>query len=244
MRSSKTIIQTGILTTILFINTGCFFSYFNDSTKSVKPLNVPVNTHLATTTQEAIVIQRNPTVKLPVECSNDLNAANNCQKKPIEVKELHPKEVNTQGGEVHKLRSIQGKKITIIERSNGFIFPESNNKIVILQMFGKNCSHCIKEIPIMRNLYKKYFNNLDIIAIQVEDKMSRREAKSLLQKHRIKYSIVPGEYATNLQYNIQSTYGWSGILPYTLMIKDGVTEFSYPGEVSYKEISNDLKSLL
>jgi len=193
----------------------------------------------------------NPTIQtplkkiIPLECNDEDNSQNSCQKKPIEVKELKIKKVVTKiGGEVHRLRSIQGKNITIIERPTGYLFPEFENKIVILEMFGKNCSHCIKEMPIMNKLRRKYRNNLEVIALQVEGKMSRLQANALLRRHKIKYPVISGQTATNLQYHIQSTYGWTGILPFIMVIKDGVTEFTYRGEVKYKEINNDIRSLL
>jgi len=250
MRQNKKtkIVQISILTTALFLNIGCS-EYFNGSSpqktvkrsveaKTLSPRVLASPSSLQQPTEPNIVL-----TTIPVECTDDINSPNSCHKKPIKRQELHPKSVGTQGGEVHKLRSIQGQSITIEERSNGFIFPQYPNKVVILQMFGKNCSHCIKEMPIMRKLYQRYKGQLEILAVQVEEKMSSSEAKTLLQRHRIKYPVIPGENATNLQYNIQSTYGWRGVLPYTLVIKNGVTEFNYPGEVSFREINKDVTSL-
>jgi thiol-disulfide isomerase/thioredoxin len=235
------LVQKSILTATLFLNSGCFFGYMDTPTVKVQKNTAPNPKIIEQTTkQPQIMMSTAPTV----ECTDDLNSPNSCQKKLIKATELKPKKITVQGGEVHKLRSIQGKPITVVENTNGFIFPQYKNKVVILQMFGKNCSHCIKEIPIMSKLYRKYKNDLEIIAVQVENKMTKREGQRLLRRHHIKYPIIPGDDATNLQYNIQSTYGWTGILPYTLVIKDGVTEFTYPGEVTYSEINSDIQSLL
>jgi len=224
-----------ILTAILFLNSGCFSGYFVskkiETPKKIQPITEQV--------KESKILSAPTSVS--VECTDNINSP--CQKAPIPKKALKPRTINKQG-EIHKLRSIQGKPITIIEGKTGFFFPQYKNKVVILELFGKDCSHCIKEMPIMRRIYKKYQNKLKIIAVQVEDKMTSREAKRLLQQHRIKYPIISGDTATNLQYNIQSTYGWTGILPYILVIKNGVTEFTYPGEVAYKEINRDIRSLL
>jgi len=179
-----------------------------------------------------------------LECSDDINAENNCDKGLIEETDLQPKNQNSLGGEVHKLRSIQGQSITIIEKRNGFIFPQYPNKIVIIEMFGKKCPHCMKEMPILNRVRNKYKGKIEIIAIQVEDKMSPAEAKHLIRKLNIHYPIIPGDTATNLQYNIQNTYGWTGILPFTLVIKDGINEFTYPGEVSYNQLNKDIRSIL
>ena len=235
-----TIVQRSILTVTLFLNSGCFFGYLDSPTKDIQKRPTTHTEIIKQTIQPKIIMQ----TTLPVECTDDINSPNSCQKKLVKSKDLKPKKITTQGGEVHKLRSIQGKPITIVERKNGFYFPQHPKKVVILQMFGKNCSHCIKEIPIMGRLYSKYRKNLEIIAVQVENKMTKREGKRLLYKHNIKYPIISGDDATNLQYNIQSTYGWTGVLPYTLIIQNGITEFTYPGEVSYKEINRNIQSLL
>ena len=235
-------LQTFILTATLFLNSGCFFGYFDAPKVEVqKTIQNNYQTIEPVTKQPKIITPLSTLAPIPIECTDDINSP--CQKPPISPKDLKARNISEQG-EVHKLRSIQGKSILIVERKTGFIFPQHKNKVVILQMFGKNCSHCIKEMPIMGKLYQKYRNKLEIIAVQVEDKMSPREAKRLLQKHHIKYPIIPGDDATNLQYNVQSTYGWTGVLPYTLVIKNGLTEFTYPGEVSYNEINRDIRSIL
>lgn len=228
------ILKTSILTTILFLNSGCFLNYFDAPKVEVKKMTKQPK-------ESSIDLISTRTAPPSVECTNDKSSP--CKKPPISPRELKVKKIIEQG-EIHNLRSIQGQKIIIIDNERGFSFPQHKNKIVILELFGKNCSHCIKEMPIMGKLYRKYRNKLEIIAIQVEDRMSRFEGKRLLQNNHIKYPIIPGEDATNLQYNIQSTYGWNGILPYTMVIKNGVTEFTYSGEVSYKEINRDIRSIL
>jgi thiol-disulfide isomerase/thioredoxin len=239
MKKENTL-QAFILTATLFLNSGCFFGYFDSPNVEVKKTTQNDYKTVEPITEQASIITPLST-SVSIECTDDINSP--CQKPPISPKSLKAPNMSKQG-EIHKLRSIQGKKVLIVERKTGFIFPQHKNKVVILQMFGKNCSHCIKEMPIMGKLYRKYRNKLEIIAVQVEDKMSPREAKRLLRKYHIQYPVIPGDDATNLQYNVQSTYGWTGVLPYTLVIKDGVTEFTYPGEVSYNEINKDIRSIL
>jgi thiol-disulfide isomerase/thioredoxin len=228
--------QVSILTTTLFLTTGCFGMFGSDApmkisdTKKVMPTSsVPSASFMS----------------IAAECTDDLNGHSACQKSLIKVKELKPKRVVTKtGGEVHRLKSIQGQKITIVERPTGYVFPEFKNKIVILEMFGKNCSHCIKEMPIMNKLRQQYRNNLEIVALQVEGKMSSMQANALLRRHKIGYPVISGDTATNLQYHVQSTYGWTGVLPFIMVIKNGVTEASYRGQVTYNEINNDIRALL
>jgi thiol-disulfide isomerase/thioredoxin len=233
------IIQTSILTAVLLTNTGCFFGYFENP---LVPVEKPLQNRTFSQTNSAPVkvVFSSPTPN--IECTNE--SSSHCNKPPIQADELKPKIQTSTGGEVHKLRSIQGKNITVVERSNGFIFPQYKNKVIILEMFGKKCPHCIKGITSLNKLRSKYRGKVEIIAVQVEDKMSSSEAKSLIRRHKIHYPLIPGDTATNLQYNIQNTYGWTGILPFTMVIKNGVTEFTYPGTVSYNELNKDIRSIV
>ena len=227
------LIKLSILSSILLFNSGCVFGLFEDTPRTVENRKVMPTSNITTPNFENIA----------AECSDNINTVSACNKGLVKATELKPKIV-TRVGEIHKLKSFQGQPITIIERKNGYIFPQFKNKIVILKMFGKNCSHCIKEIPIMNSLRHKYGNKLEIIAIQVEGKMSPFQAKAFIRRHHIKYPVISGDTATNLQYNVQSTYGWTGILPFIMVIKNGVTEFSYRGEVSSRELNNDIKSIM
>ena len=235
------LIQISILTAILFLNTGCVFGLFGDEPE----VQAKQSTKKITQVMPTSSVQSPSLMTIAPECSDDLDAKSACQKKLIKSQELKPKQAVTKiGGEVHRLKSIQGQKITIVERPTGYVFPEFKNKIIILEMFGKNCSHCIKEMPIMNKLRRKYGHNLEIVALQVEGKMSPLQANALLRRHKITYPVISGETATNLQYHVQSTYGWTGILPFIMVIKNGVTEFTYRGSVTYNEINNDIRSLL
>jgi thiol-disulfide isomerase/thioredoxin len=246
MNNKKTVLtKISILTAVLFLNTGYVFGLFGDKpqvqpTQSNKKIVPPKK---VTQIMPTSSVQAPSLMQVAPECTDDLNSP--CNKGLIETKALKPKQVVTKiGGEVHILRSIQGQKITIVERPTGYVFPEFRNKIVILEMFGKNCSHCIKEMPIMNRLRRQYRNNLEIVALQVEGQMSPLQANALIRRHKIGYPVISGETATNLQYHVQNTFGWTGILPFIMVIKNGVTEFTYRGSVTYNEINNDIRSIL
>jgi thiol-disulfide isomerase/thioredoxin len=228
-----------LLTVVMFLNTGCSFGLFGDT-----PQTTPIpHKSVATTPVNSIPSPSN--MIIAPECSDEVNTHSPCNKGLIKKQELKPKKLVTKtGGEVHKLKSIQGQPITIVERSNGYHFPQFKGKVVLLEMFGKNCSHCIKEMPILNKLRQQYRGRLEIIALQVEDQMSTMQANALLKRHRISYPVISGDTATNLQYHVQDTFGWTGILPFMMLIKDGVTEFTYKGQITYNELNNDIRSLI
>ncbi|HHH19125.1 MAG TPA: TlpA family protein disulfide reductase [Campylobacterales bacterium] len=174
-----------------------------------------------------------------------------CQKENMQLSSLSPNTLLTQTSKVaqapikrHHLRSVQGKRIEIIERPNGFVFPQYPDKIVLLELFGKRCTHCIKEIKTLNRLRRRYGNRLEIISIQVEEPMGKKQAQRFIQKHQIHYPVIDGADSTELQRTLQTQYEWRGILPYTLVIHNNVTEYAYPGSVSYSELHRDIRALL
>ena len=156
------------------------------------------------------------------------------KQKPIKkLKKVEPK--------IFKLKTVGGRRIDIIEKKKGFIFPQFPNKVVVLEFFGKDCHHCIQEIATLNRLYKKYTNQLEIISIQVDGQMGKSFAKKFINKHQIKYPIIDENGSEDLQYSVRDKYEWRGVLPYMLVINRGVTEFSYLGKVDYKRIYNDIR---
>jgi thiol-disulfide isomerase/thioredoxin len=234
--NKNTIISGFLISAIALFNTGCIQRFF---VKDEKPINISQNTTQdINASKKRYKEYQNP----DVECNDDLTKVkSDCDRGTISESELKSQPKN---GDTHTLKSIRGKVIHIVERPNGFIFPEYKNKVIILEIFGKNCPHCLREIPIIDKIRRKYRGKLEVIAIQAQGRMSDFEARAYINGHQIRYPIIEGDDATNLQYFIQQTYGWRGILPYTLIIKDGITEFAYSGEIEYSEIAKDISSLL
>jgi len=144
----------------------------------------------------------------------------------------------------HQLRTVQGPIVTVGERGNGFIFPQYQGKIVLLQIFGKECKFCFEEMPIIRNIRTRYAQNLQVIALQAQDPMSRTTASNLIHRFQMYYPIVDRNNASNLLLFIRKTYGWNGILPYTLLIKNGITEYSFKGKIEQQELEESIRTLL
>jgi len=161
---------------------------------------------------------------------------------PTQIPTVQNNVVST-AGVYHQLKTIQGSTLTVGERSNGFVFPQYQGKVVLLQIFGKDCPFCFDEMPAIRNVDHKYGQNLQVIAIQAQEPMSQSEASSLINRFQMNYPIIERDESRDLLFFIRQTYGWNGILPYTLLIKNGVTEYSFSGKVSQQEIDESVKTL-
>jgi thiol-disulfide isomerase/thioredoxin len=225
---------------------GCVGEILNSPQNSNMPKKEVIRESKDNVNEEINRIDVTNSLKNPdIECNEQHTqekTKSKCDRGLISEEELK-KSKNRQGG-IHTLKSIRGKTIHIIERKNGFIFPEYKDKIIILEFFGKDCPHCMQELPIIQKIRRKYRGKLEVIAIQSQDRMSLEEAQNYINGHNIRYPIIEGEDAIDLQHFVQKTYNWSGILPYTLVVKDGVTEFYYAGEFDYNEIKRDIDSII
>ena len=159
---------------------------------------------------------------------------------PIPVRTTQP----STNGEYHQLMTVQGQLLAVQEKRTGFIFPQYRDKIILLQIFGQDCPYCFKEIPIINRIRQRYSNNLQVLAFQAQEPMTKQTAYTLIQRFQMNYPIVDKDEAKGLLYFIQKNYGWTGVLPYILIIKNGVTEYSFPGEVSHKELDEAVRDLL
>jgi thiol-disulfide isomerase/thioredoxin len=211
----KRLLLPSILLTYMFLSTSCI------QKQSIYTDDRPYNNR-STTNSETIAYTPEPT-------------NNN-----------YPSSSSTISGTTHQFPTIQGDSITIIENGNvGFDFPQYRGKIIVFQIFGKDCEYCIEEMPTINRINNHFSNRVKVIGIQAQGRMSPSIASNILQQHNINYPIIEGDDAKELLGFIADTYAWRGILPYTLLIKDGTTEYTFPdGGVSYQELKESIDSLL
>lgn len=147
-------------------------------------------------------------------------------------------------GEGHQLKTVQGPIIVVQERSNGFVFPQYEDKIVLLQIFGKECKYCFEEMPFIQRIHQRYNQHLNVVALQAQPNMTPAVAQNIIQKFQMNYPIVDRDEAKDLLLFIEKTYNWAGTLPYMLIIKNGVTEYSFEGEIDHGEFERAIRSLM
>ena len=100
---------------------------------------------------------------------------------------------STQSDEVKdiSLKLLNGATMQITKRSNGFDVKDGK-KATLYVFFATWCPPCKAEIPSLNNLSEKFKNELNIVAVLLEDK-SEDEVKEFAQKYKIKYDIAVGE---------------------------------------------------
>ena len=64
------------------------------------------------------------------------------------------------------ITSTAGEVIKVNQTANGFIFEGYEGKIVLLEVYGDTCPHCVESIPAYNSLQAKYPNDVVIIALE------------------------------------------------------------------------------
>jgi len=64
------------------------------------------------------------------------------------------------------ITSIAGEVINVNKTLNGFVFEGYEGKIVLLEVYGDTCPHCIDAIPSYNRIQATYPNDVVVIALE------------------------------------------------------------------------------
>ncbi len=134
--------------------------------------------------------------------------------------------------------------ITAKDLPDGMLFEGYGGKPVLLNFFGKNCRYCMREIPHLVALKKKYGNRIGIIGMHVQQRMSDGE-RFMLQK-RLGFNYPIYEYTDNIEFvrYVGARAGFTGSIPFNIVFdgKGKVVQIipGYLGEKDLEMIFSDL----
>jgi len=144
-----------------------------------------------------------------------------------------------------ELKENGSPTLHIKDTSNGIVIKEYKGKIVLLNFFGKNCKWCMKEIPHLVKLQKKYKKELQIIAIHSQEPMTLGERSILEKRFHFNYPIY--EYVNNIDFirYISHRAGWSGALPFSILFdQKGSAVQIIPGYAPKESLEKIIDSLI
>ena len=132
-----------------------------------------------------------------------------------------------------------GKKIRVDSTPGGFVFEGYVGKIVLLEVYGDTCPHCIAAIPSYNALQKKYPKDVVIIALESYGTLSNASQQQ--------YITIPKANTGTMFSSIKSLTGYNRqAVPY-LMILDRNGDYVYEKVLSdfpEAEIDSQIQSLL
>ncbi len=139
--------------------------------------------------------------------------------------------------------TIDGTKLEINVEDNAFHVKGLENKTLFLKVFGWDCKFCQKEIPQLIKLKKEINDSFEVIAIEAQEH-SIKASKEAIKKYGINYYVVPGDTHKDFYRYLQEKYGWTGIIPLTIVVAKGGRVLAFElGEKSYS-LSELMKAAL
>ena len=139
--------------------------------------------------------------------------------------------------------TIKNQKIEIDVEDKIFKIKGMEDKTVFLKVFGWDCKFCKKEIPELVNLKNELGDSFEVIAVEAQQ-YSNEESLKYMKEYGINYHIVPGESQAKFYAYLQEKYGWTGIIPLTIVVSKGGSVLAFElGEKSYS-LSELMKAAL
>jgi thiol-disulfide isomerase/thioredoxin len=114
-------------------------------------------------------------------------------------------------------KTLQNKVFKVDAQNSIFKIQGLEEKLVFLKIFGWNCQYCKKEIPELIKLKSDLGETFEIIAIEAQHS-SKEESKKKIKEYGINYNIVLGDKQQNFYAYLKAYYGWSGIIPLTIVL--------------------------
>ncbi len=149
----------------------------------------------------------------------------------------------TQSADEIKITDIHGKRLTIVGTDKGLDIKGLEGKIVFLEFFGHRCPPCLRSIPHLIKLQKKYQDRLAIIAVEVQGLTNDRLKQFATQKG-MNYTVVSQEKAGILVDYIAQRAEWSGGIPFLIALDGGGdVQFVQAGMVPESALEGLIKEL-
>ena len=115
--------------------------------------------------------------------------------------------------------TISGESIQVDKTAGGFIFHGYEEKIVLLEVYGDTCPHCISAIPSYNKLQAKYPNDVVVIALE--------SYGTLYNASKQQYTTIPRANTGSMFSFIQNLTGYTRqAVPY-LLILDRNGDYTY-----------------
>ena len=137
------------------------------------------------------------------------------------------------------ITSTAGEVIKVNRTADGFIFEGYENKIVLLEVYGDTCPHCVEAIPAYNSLQARYPDDVVIIALESYGTLNNAGQQQYITIPKANtgkmFSFIKGLTGYNLQ-----------AVPYLMILSrdGGIVYDKILANVPENEIDNLIQQLL
>jgi thiol-disulfide isomerase/thioredoxin len=140
-----------------------------------------------------------------------------------------------------ELKTLQDETLTLTAIKEGIIFENFKDKVVLLDFFATWCPPCKAEMPHLVSIQSSYKDQVQIIAVLMEEYKNNSELQSFKNEYHVNFPI------TNSPANFDLSDALGGIksLPTMVMYdKHGEYFTHYVGAAPQEMIEADIKKAL
>jgi len=161
-------------------------------------------------------------------------------------------------GEKIELKSIAGAKLTLLRTAKGFVIDGSEDKIVLIDIFGTFCAPCQEEAPSLMDFQLQNSNDVFLLGLNhLEEVSDEYVVENFAAKYNAYYFISNAPQNKKIVDTIVHDIGYKSTLqvPFKVVLKEGafqkVTDIYsanpenkfYIGKVSLDVIQKDIDAM-
>ena len=146
------------------------------------------------------------------------------------------------------ITTINGATIKVDRTATGLVFNGYEGKIILLEVFGSTCPHCIDAIPMYNRLQAKYPNDVYVIALESYGNLNNAGLQQFAATNGVQYDLVASENAGNMFSFLQTLTGYTlnqGVPALLILERDGdLAEYIPPSIPNEAYIDGIVQGLL
>jgi thiol-disulfide isomerase/thioredoxin len=154
------------------------------------------------------------------------------------TKQASPSPAEATSAPSAKIRSLTAKQIRAL-------VDDSKGKVVVVNFWASWCPPCVREFPAIIKVYEQYHDKgLNVFAVSMNAPDETADIEQFVQTYKPRFPIFLAD-TQDKTFNESVLEKWSGEMPMTLVFDtDGKQVLAHKAEITYKELSSKVESLL
>ena len=144
--------------------------------------------------------------------------------------------------------TTSGRTIKVDRTPGGLIFEGYEGKIVLLEIYGDTCPHCIAAIPGYNRLQARYPNDVYVITIESYGQLNNAGLQQYVMTNGIQYDTVAKENAGKIFLFMQDMTGYTltqGVPALSILTRSGdLADYLPPQDLNEAYVNGIIQGLL